>query len=186
MKYLTIFCFLFFISINSFAQKAKAPAEKFIVFLNNYQADSLEVLLADSFKLTRTFTTYSNNRASFFDFYIPYSKECNGKFKILEKTSGKNSTQFLVKDESDYFKYLGIDGATWKISVSVKNNKVESVVIDTTESYRKYLSEMELKEQAFHEWLRKNYPDESPGKYQMGDGMLMKRGKEYYESKNKK
>jgi hypothetical protein len=183
MKYPTIFCLLFFISIHSFAQKIKTPAEKFIVFLNNYQADSLQVLLADSFKLTRTFTSYSNNRASFFDFYIPYSKECNGKFKILKKTSGKNSVQFLVEDESDYYKYLDVDSVTWKILVSFKGNKVESVVIDTTESYSKYVSEMELKEKPFHEWLKKNYPEESSEKYQMGDGMLLKREKEYYESK---
>jgi purine-cytosine permease-like protein len=37
------------------------PADKFLEFLNNYQIDSLRVLIADNFQLKRTYSTYANN-----------------------------------------------------------------------------------------------------------------------------
>jgi hypothetical protein len=183
MKYLFLFSLLFFSPAISSAQNANTPADKFMSFLNNYQVDSLQVLLSDNFKVTRTFVSYSHDRAAFFNDYLVYSKEYNAEFKILERTVGRSRTFFLVEDKSDYFTYLGITYPTWKISILVHDNKVEEMRIDTTIGYSKYNADSKVKEAVFNDWLKEKYPAESRDDYKTGDGMLMRRMKEYYESK---
>jgi hypothetical protein len=168
-------------SLSACAQKKLSPAEKYIEFLNNYQKDSLDALLTDDFVQRRTFAKFSNNKTSLLNWYIPYSQAVDGKYEILEVISDKEPQQFLVKDISEYFRYLKIDYPQWKLIISTKGNKVTEVVIDTTETYQKYIKEVKLKDEHFRNWLKKKYPDDDMNDIQLKREIFLKRLKEFSE-----
>lgn len=162
------------------------PADKFLEFLNNYQVDSLQILVTDDFQLNRTYTTYKNDKKSFFDEYIPISKNFNGKYKILKTNHNELTTEFLVEDQSDYFKYLNIDYPKWKIILTTTNkDKIVGMTIDTTKSYQTYLSQIKQKSENFESWLKTNYPDETNDILYSTTGLLTRRLKEYAKKHNK-
>ena len=172
------------LSLTSCVQSQPNTSEKFFEFLNSYQEDSLRNILTDDFQLNRTYTTYSNDKSSFFDEYLPNSKSYNGKYKILKVISEIEPKQFLVEDQSDYLKYLNVDYPTWKITIYTKHNKINLVTIDTTETYEKYLSNIKIADELFMSWLKSNYPDITQEMLSNQEGLLAKRLKEYAEKKN--
>ena len=173
---------LFVVSfLVSFGQNQKPyPAERFIGFLNNYQVDSLQTLVADNFELKRTYTTYNNNRKSFFEKYIPYSKNLNGKFKILKANKRGQTTSFLVEDQSDYLKYLNIDYPKWHLQIIInEQDKIVGMTVDTTENYQTYLKQSKKMSEQFDNWLKKKYPDETTQILHNTVGLFIRRLKEY-------
>lgn len=176
---LTLFLGLtFFVSCG---QNVKSkPADKFLEFLNNYQVDSLQILTTEDFQLKRTYTTYTNDKKTFINEYIPTSKSFNGKYKVLKTNDTELTTEFLVEDQSDYFKYLNIDYPKWKIILTTTNqDKIAVMTIDTTESYQAYLSQIKQKNEDFESWLKANYPDETKDNLYSTTGLLTRRLKEY-------
>lgn len=173
-----IFLFLL-ISLASFGQKKPSPEDHFFNWLNNYQKDSLRNLLAEDFLLRRTYTTYFNDKSSFLDKYIPDSKAYNGKYKILKVITDIEPRQFLVEDQSDYLKYLNVGYPTWNITLMVKDEKIQQVIIDTTEAYQKYLEEIKVADEKFMTWLKFNYPGDTREILNNQEGLLVKRLIEY-------
>ena len=172
------------LSLTSCVQSQSNTSDKFFEFLNSYQEDSLRNILTDDFQLNRTYTTYSNDKSSFLDEYLPNSKAYNGKYKILKVISEIEPKQFLVEDQSDYLKYLNVDYPTWKITIYTKHNKINLVTIDTTETYEKYLANIKIADELFMSWLKSNYPEITQEMLSNQEGLLAKRLKEYAE-KNK-
>jgi|LakMenEpi03Aug12_release.lakeMendotaPanAssembly.Ray.scaffolds.fasta_scaffold372531_2 hypothetical protein len=182
---LTYSSFLFLIvTLTACGQSRPNASDKFFEFLNSYQEDSLRNILTDDFQLNRTYTTYSNDKSSFLDEYVPNSKAYNGKYKILKVISEIEPKQFLVEDQSDYFKYLNVDYPTWKITIYTKDNKINLVSIDTTDTYKKYLANIKIADELFMTWLKSNYPDITQEMLYNQEGLLANRLKEYAE-KNK-
>jgi hypothetical protein len=156
------------------------PAEKFITFLNNYQADSLQILVADNFQLKRTYSTYANDRKSFLGNYFQDSKNINAKYKIIKSTNSGQTTEFLVEDQSDYLRYLNIEYPKWRLQVVTNGQeKIESMTIDTTENYQTYLTQAKIKGEEFEKWLKQKYPDEAGNLLYNTTGLFPKRLKEY-------
>ena len=113
--------------LPSCGQDIESNSDKFLRFLNNYQTDSLANSISDSFHILRTFTKYSNDKFSFLNTYVPDSKNTGGQFEILNAVKKDNTTNYLVKDKSFYFKYLNIDLPKWKIAITCNaQNKIES------------------------------------------------------------
>jgi hypothetical protein len=159
-------------------------AEKFLDFLNTYQIDSLLKLVADNFKLTRTYATYSNDKKSLLDKYVPNSKNFNAKYLVIKSTNNEQTTNFLVEDRSDYLKYLNINYPKWKIKITTnRQGRVESMIIDTTESYQSYLIQMKKKSEQFESWMKQKYPTETREILYNTEGLLTRRLKEYSRSK---
>lgn len=181
-KHSTIFTLLlgltFFVSCG---QNLKSnTADKFLNFLNNYQIDSLRAVLADNFQLERTYTTYTNDKNSFIDKYVPNSKIFNAKYKIIKRNNSGRTTEFLVEDQSDYLKYLDIDYPKWEIKIAANGQeKIENMTIDTTENYQTYLTQTKKKGEQFESWLKQNYPDETNNILYSTTGLLTQRLKEY-------
>lgn len=173
-----LFELAFFISCG---QNSKPkPADKFLNFLNNYQVDSLQSMTAENFLLKRTYINYTNDKKSFIDKYIPFSRNVNGKFKILNTTGNHLATDYLVEDHSDYFKYLKIDYPKWKIRIiSNANEKIEAMIVDTTEDYRTYLTQSNEKGDSFSRWLKEKYPGETTEVLNNTNGLFIKRLEEY-------
>lgn len=171
--------------INACGQNSKpTPANKFLDFLNNYQIDSLQRLISDDFHIKRTFGPYMNNKKSFVEKYVPVSKNLNGKYIIIKSTNSGKATIFLVEDQSDYFKYLDIDYPKWKVRITTNaQEKVESMVIDTTESYQTYLIQMKDKSEPFESWMKQKYPTETREILYNTEGLLAQRLKEYSKRK---
>lgn len=167
------------ISLTACAQKSPSSGEKFFIFLNAYQKDSLQNLLTDDFVLKRTFTHYQNDKQSFLENYLTFSKALNGKYLLLNVINESEPQQFLVEDRSDYLKYLKVDYPTWKITISTEHNKIKLVIIDTTAVYQKYLSEIKIADKKFKAWLIANYPEETQENLYNQEGLLNKRLKEY-------
>ena len=166
--------------VCSHGQSLKYSADKFLTYLNNYQGDSMQTLLADSFQLHRTYTAYTNDKASFISNYIPISKNLNGKYKILKATYNERAAEFLVEDYSDYLKYLKIAYPKWKIILTTNNQgKITDMAIDTTENYQAYLLQMKQKDGDFGRWLKTNYPNETQDTLYSTTGLLTRRLKEY-------
>lgn len=155
-------------------------AQKFLAFLNNYQIDSLDILVADNFQLKRTYTTYTNDKLSFIEEYIPAVENHKGMYRILKTTANGPITDFLVEDQSDYLKYLIIPYPTWKIQIMANSKeKIESMIIDTTENYPAYLIEAKEKGHQFEEWMKGKYPAETNEILYKTKGLLIQRLKEY-------
>jgi len=173
--------FFLVIPLFSYSQIKLTPAEKFFDFLNNYQKDSLDNLLTEDFKLLRTYSDFRNNKTTFLDDYISYSKAYNGKYEIVRVISNTEPQQFLVVDRSDYFKYLKIENPKWIISVFSDKNKVKQVNIDSTNSYSRYLKDMRVKNSDFDNWLEQKHPELTLDAIIKADGLLIKLLKEYYE-----
>jgi hypothetical protein len=176
------FLFLLF-SMSTCGQNTPSASDKFFDFLNNYQIDSLRNLLTDDFQLKRTYTSYSNDKTSFLDNYLPNSKTYNGKYKILKVITDIEPQQFLVEDLSDYLKYLKVDCPTWKITLTTEDNKIRQVTIDTTETYKKYSADIKIADEIFMTWLKANYPEDTQEMLYNQEGLLGKRLKEYAEKK---
>ena len=176
---ITIFCF----SCNHKFQNnsTNESSDNFIKFLNHYQKDSLQDILAKNFQLTRTYTNYKNDLNSFLGEYLEYSKAFNGKYRILETISFTEPKIYLVEDESAYLEYLRVALPKWKITIKRNvQNKVEQVIIDTTSSFERYKTEISSKEEYFKNWLKINHPTENLEELQKNKGLLFERLKLYY------
>ncbi len=156
------------------------PADKFLSFLNRYQVDSLQTLLSDNFQLKRTYTTYTNDKKSFIEKYVPNSKNLNAAYKVLTTIQNGQTTDFLVEDQSDFLKYLGIDNPRWKVQVTTnEQEKIVLVTIDTTESHQAYLTQTKEKGEQFEKWLKQKHPGETQEQLYNIAGLLTQRLKEY-------
>lgn len=172
---------LFMIGQAVYGQNPKSnTAEKFMTYLNNYQVDSLRNLITNNFQLKRTYSQYTNNKTSFLEDYVKKSKVFNGKYKIIQTTQSGQTTDFLVEDQSDYLKYLRIIYPKWKIKIEVnEQEKVESMIIDTTQNYPVYSKEVKEKDALFEQWLKQKYPNETKERLYKTTGLFIKRLKEY-------
>src|SRR5687767_14791526 len=112
-------------------------ARQFMDLLNEYHKDSLEAMLADNFMMKRTYSSNSNDKTSFLNNYVSSSKNCNAKFIIIKTLNAENPAQFLAEDKSDYLKYLDIRPVLWKIIINVKNDKIETMTLDTVRGITK-------------------------------------------------
>jgi len=170
------------LTLTCYGQNPKSNSDKFMDFLNNYQTDSLRTLLDDNFQVKRTYVTFTNDKATFIDTYIPTSKNFNGKYIILNSSYDQRESEYLVEDRSDYFKYLKIDYPKWKIKLTVnEQSKIETMTIDSTETYQTYKFQMQQKDKEFEIWLATNYPNETKEKLYSTSGLILKRLKEYAE-----
>lgn len=170
-------------SVTASGQNTQSSAGKFFDFLNSYQKDSLQNILTDDFQLKRTYTTYSNDKNSFLEKYVPNSKAFNGKYKILKIITDIEPQQFLVEDQSDYLKYLDVDYPTWKITIATEQKKINQVTIDTTDVYQNYLADIKIADEKFTTWLKVKYPEDTQEELYNQEGLLTKRLKEYAEKK---
>jgi uncharacterized protein (DUF1499 family) len=157
----------------------------FLDFLNNYQVDSLNNILADNFQLTSPNTVSNNiNKKEFLGEYLKTTKAFNGKYDIIKVVSENEPKTFLIKDQSDYLKFLEVESPIWKITIMKNaNSKIEEVRMDTTANYNEYGINIQTKEQLFNNWLKKNYPKETLEILHNNDYLLLKRMKSYSENK---
>ena len=167
---------LFFVSCQ---QGKESVPEKYFRLLNDRQTDSLQSLLAKDFKVTLTYTTYSYNRNDFFNTYLKILQENGEKSSILKTISDEEPKQFLVEDSSAYLTCLGVTNPSWVVTVKSKDEKITEVIIDTTETSRKYFSDVKEKNDKFLKWLRGKYTYAYPAVLYDTPGLLLKRLKEF-------
>jgi len=105
----------------------------------------------------------------------------NETTRILKTINNKEPRQFLVEDRSDYLKYLGVrNPTTWVITIRTIGNKIDEVIVDTTETSNKYFKDVKEKSDQFTAWVSKKYPYDIPtGKLYDTANLLLKRLKEY-------
>jgi hypothetical protein len=173
MRYLL----LFFLLQPGLVQAQDQQAYRFIRFLNEYNTDSLAPLLAENFQWKRTFGSSGHDKRSFLENYIPVSKAYNAGFLILRTISPANPVQFLVEDKSDYLKYLEIPAPTWKLFITVKQDKIETVTVDTTASSKRYFEQASKKTEKFESWWDIQYPRER--ERNSDPGLLIRRLREF-------
>lgn len=173
-----LLCHIFLTSCAQISQPT--TAEIFLNYLNKYQIDSLKNLVADNFQLTRTYATYTNDKKSFIDKYVPNSKSINGKYRILETTCTNRTTDFLVEDESDFLKYLNIVPPKWRLKIVLnEQQKIELMNVDTAENYSLFEAQIREKSEQFESWLSQKYPGETLNGLYGISGLLTQRLKEY-------
>jgi hypothetical protein len=167
--------------IDSCTQKTTSiPSPSFFNFLNTYQADSLQTLLADNFKIKRTFAIEKTDRIHFFEYHIPVSSNINSKFKVLKFEISGKSEKYLIEEESDFIKLLDIDHPRWIITlIKDSSNKIETAIFDTTDTFRKYLNQSEAKGRGFFKWLEHSFPVETTDSLYATRGLMRKRLIEY-------
>jgi len=121
-------------------QKASSKtATRFLAYLNHYRSQQLAPMLADNFRLRRTYSNLSQDKAAFLDQYVPQSKAYNGKFEVLDRREHADTTVFFVEDHSDYLKRQGINSPRWYLKVILNaEGLVESMIIDTAAGYSQY------------------------------------------------
>ena len=176
---ITLFCLL---SLIACKQNHEALVDKYYTYLNNYQSDNLQNILADDFKISLTYTDYSYNRVNFFERYVRIYRAYKQKSKILKTISDSEPKKFLVEDNSDYLQYFKVDQPKWIVTFKTDNNKIQEVIIDTTETSRKYFKEIKEKSDGFTNWLKEKYPNETSTVLHETEGLFLKRLKEYVKA----
>ena len=176
--FLTLLTSLYLFSCK---QSHESVSDKYFRFLNNRQADSLQLLLTSDFKVTLTYTTYFYNRDDFFNTYLKIKRENNERTKIIKTIRDKEPKQFLVEDSSDYLKYLDVKSTTWIVTVKSKDDKISEVIMDTTERSRNFFNDVKEKANQFNAWLRNKYSYQYPGNLYDTAGLLLRRLREYKE-----
>jgi len=135
--------------------------ERYIAHMNTFNADSLNVLLDDSFKLSRTFAKVTHTKTTFLTQYLPLCQSLHARYDILEKAGG-NPEEILVQDHSDFFTLLQIPEPRWKLKIyKTPANLISKVEIDTTEGYAAYQQTAAFMNTQFVKWLEETHPDES-------------------------
>ena len=177
---------LFGVISISCGQKPKLikDPDSFLEYLNQYQTDSLENLLADNFQIVRTYTDYKTDRASFFGDYLKRTKAYNGKYKVMDVVTASGAKVYLVEDQSDYIDFLKVKPPTWKIKIDRNSeSKVFLVTMDTTETFAKYSRDMLSAEAHFDKWLEQSHPGETLEILHQDDKLLFGRLKEFSDKK---
>lgn len=166
---------------NLFAQSsAMKVAKRFMQYLNNYQAKQLSRVTTDDFQLTRTYSEITQDKAAFISEYIAECKLYNGKFVVLNKMLDADTVSFLVEDASDYLKYLGVSYPKWQVRLIVSpQNRIESMVIDTTVDYQNYQRNIIDKINQFNQWLKVTYPNDNNQSQTSNHQLELKRLQEY-------
>ncbi|NOT51510.1 MAG: hypothetical protein HOP10_09560 [Chitinophagaceae bacterium] len=163
-----------------FTNAQEQTAKRFIDFLNDYKTDSLEGMLAEDFVLKRTFTGYTNDKTSFIKDYVSNAKNCNAKFISIKTLKANNPVQLLAEDKSDYLKYLDIRPLLWKLVITINNEKIESMIVDTVQgATNEYFTQIRIKMKKFEDWLNKEYPGEINGRLYEEPGLLTRRLSEF-------
>ncbi|MCP9752027.1 hypothetical protein [Ferruginibacter sp. HRS2-29] len=162
-------------------QTKPVPAESFLSFLNSYQRDSLENLLTEDFRLVRNYTSFSNDKKTFLQDYVPNSKAYLGSFDIISVLSNEEPVQYLVEDKSGYFKYLKIKNPRWIMTFASKGNRISEVRIDSTASYSAYMMDFQKKNAAFDKWIKEKHQEVTMDSLMKTEGSLIRLLKEYSE-----
>ena len=176
----TISILVFFVFCSCGQTNNTKPRSKFFEFLNNYQADSLQTILASDFEINRTFINNKTERNRFFEYYLPVSRNFNTKLKVLKSEISEKTEIYQVEDHSDYLELLKIDYPEWIITLN-KNSRgqIKSAVFDTTKSFQKYLLQSKEKGEAFGNWLHIKYPEDKNDDIYTVPGLMQKRLQEY-------
>jgi hypothetical protein len=168
--------------LSSCKQHQHPTVDKYYQYLNSYQGDSLQTLLADDFKVTMNYSEHFYDRASFFSRYLKNYQAYNQKSKILKTISDDEPGTFLVEDNSDYLKYLKVSPPKWAVTIRSENGVIHEINVDTTETTRTYFIDLQQKNDKFTLWLAKKYPYESPEVLHGTEGLFLQRLKEYSET----
>lgn len=176
-------CMIFGVAIG---QNSADVTLDFFKYINAYRADKLDPLLAEDFEMKRTYAVAKHDKNTFLYSFIPGSKACHGKFKVLKILGNNEPRQFLVEDQSDYMKYFGIDSPTWIFTIVTKDNLIQHVTVDTNETYRPYRTALQHAHAPFIDWLKANYPWEYQTDRYFEAGRLSRRLREYVRQRNKR
>jgi len=182
MKVSTIIFLFCLLCSTGCRQNRQSLVDKYYNYLNNYQSDDLQNILADDFKITLTYTDYFYNRADFFDRYLRIYKAYKEKSSIVKTISDKEPKKFLVEDNSDYLQYFNVDRPKWIVTFMTADNKIQEINIDTTETSGNYFKEIKEKSDGFTKWLKTKYPEETSTILHETEGLFLKRLKEYVET----
>jgi hypothetical protein len=136
------------------AQSNDVIVNNFFQFTNEYKKESLENLLTDDFELTRTYSTYKNDKSSFLTNYLNYSQLLKGKFTVINRIHSNEKSIYLAVDSSLFYTLLDIPSPIWKFSFTILSNKITKIQIDTSDSYTNYLSVLQEKNNQFESWLQ--------------------------------
>lgn len=141
--------------------KPQTVGDRYIAHVNTYNADSLDVLLDDSFILSRTFAKTTHTKTTFLNEYLPLCQSLHTRYDVLEHTSG-NPEEILVQDHGDFFTLLQIPEPRWKLKVYTSPaNRINKVVIDTTDGFAAYQQTANFMAGQFTKWLEETHPEEN-------------------------
>jgi hypothetical protein len=160
-------------------KKEKSIADKYFEFYNNYQIDSMATILNDNFQIRKTYDTQIVDKKTFLNSHMPYSKTVHKKYEVIEGDSGK----YVVEEQSDNCKYIGVIYPTWKMTITHHNGKINDILIDKTADFEIYSSDMLTKTIDFMDWMKTRYSNEYIDSVASDDEALMKMKKTYYESR---
>lgn len=151
-----IICLSIILHLHQFviAQSNDVIVNNFFQFTNEYKKESLENLLTDDFELTRTYSTYKNDKSSFLTNYLNYSQLLKGKFTVINRIHSNEKSIYLAVDSSLFYTLLDIPSPIWKFSFTILSNKITKIQIDTSDSYTNYLSVLQEKNNQFESWLQ--------------------------------
>ncbi len=154
---------------------------KFLEFLNQYEKDSLDSILADDFHFISLNTNSDSiDKETYLEERLKRVKVFHGEYKLVKILSKTAPEVFLVEDRSDYLKLLKVDFPIWKIEIRKdKNSKIKLVIKDTTGNFENYCADIQSKERLFQNWLKRKYPKESLMELHKNDSLLLERMKQY-------
>jgi hypothetical protein len=179
---IVLFCIMYGVADG---QHSATVIDDFFRFTNAYRAEKLAPLVAEDFEMMRTYAPAKHDKNTFLYSFIPGSKACHGKHKVLKILGNNAPRQFLVEDQSDYLKYFGIDSPTWIFTIVTKDNLIQHVTVDTNETYRPYRTALLRAHAPFIDWLKANYLWEYQTDRYFKAGRLSRRLREYVRQRDK-
>ena len=179
---IVLFCLMFGFAEG---QQSVTVIHDFFRFTNAYRAEKLAPLVAEDFEMKRTYAAAKHDKNTFLYSFIPGSKACHRKYKVLKTLANNAPRQFLVEEQSDFLKYFGIDSPTWIFTIVTADNLIQHVNVDTNETYRPYRTALQRAHAPFLDWLQANYPWEYQTDRYFEAGRLSRRLREYVRQRNK-
>lgn len=148
--------------------------------MNAYDSAGLRTLTSRDFFIIRNYSMGLTPKKLFIETYIPFSREVHGKFIPLDSAYTSAGLKMTVRDESDFYHYLGIPFPEWNVRITTnKQGLINNMFVDSTKGTAAALTLMREKSRLFSDWLKSAYPEYEEEELFQTAGLLLRLLKEY-------
>lgn len=135
------------------------PADKFLKYFNNYQKKELALMTTSDFKFSNESSDGTLDRYDFFTFYFDDCETLLTKYKVIKKTTQKTKSEYLVEEQSQFFKLLDVKFPKWNMTITTVKGEVDKVTLTPAEGYDAHTAELKSGTEKFDAWMNEHYPE---------------------------
>lgn len=161
----TVLCSIFFLTACS-QTRIDPYSERFFNALNQYQGDSLKNMLGFDFKYrSTTFQCNESMDEKCFAAFVSTAYRFQKKYAV-KKVINEEQRMFLVEEQGEFLRCLGVQYPIYKISISLDyQGKISGFTIDTIANDYIFQKELHQKGDKFEAWRKKKWIESNASAY---------------------